>query len=125
MKSALFFLLALPLMIAPSFEEINSAMRAGNVDALANFMDDKVELAILDDEGMVSKAEAVKKLKAFFSSAKPSSYKPTHSGTSKGANSLYCINNMTFKGTDYRVYMYLDSKAGRSLIKEIRIDEDL
>jgi hypothetical protein len=100
-----------------------NALKKGDAAKLATFFDDNVDLAILDDEDMYSKAEAQKKVAAFFSSHKPAAFEQVHKGTSKGAGSHYVIGDLKAGGTTYRVYIHLEETKDSYIIQELRIEE--
>ena len=131
MKTFLFVLFISSFAHPPEVRElpsnlnsISQAISNGDATALANHFDSTVELAILDDENMYSKAEAKGKVNAFFAKAKPKSYSQVHKGSSKGQDSQYCIGNLAPAGGNYRVYIYLKVKGAKSVIQEMRFDRN-
>lgn len=132
MKNLFLVMLAVPMFaFTPVFtdtEEVNidaitQALGNGDAETLGSFFDSSVEVAVLDDENIYDKAEAVRKVKAFFSQNKPTSFSQVHQGASKGKDSQYCIGNMTAGGKTFRVYVYMGNKGGKSLIQELRFDK--
>lgn len=109
---------------AQSLDEISKALNAGDADKVGEYMDNRVELGLMGDEIECSKAEAVAKLKAFFAKNPSKTFSQVHQGTSKGNDSQYCIGNLKAGSQTFRVYLLLSSKGGKSVIKELRIDED-
>ncbi len=130
MKTLLFVLFFSPFMqtteVGPpvNLATITKAISAGDADALSTHFDSTVEIAILDEEDMYSKAEATTKVKSFFSTAKPTAYSQVHKGKSKGKDSQYCIGNLSTADGEYRVYIYLKVKGAETLIQEMRFDEN-
>lgn len=103
---------------------ISKALSEGNVAALEQYLDEQVEISILEQEDIYSKEEAVKILKDFFTKNKPSSFSQVHQGASKGQDSQYCIGNLVANSGTYRVYIYLKVSNGKQLIQELRFDKD-
>lgn len=129
MKNFLFALLLVPILAFVSVEELNldaitKAISSGNADALGQYFDANVEIAVLDKEETYQKAEAVKVVKDFFAKNKPTSFKQVHQGASKGQDSQYCIGNMTASSGTYRVYIYMKVSGGKQVIQELRFDKE-
>lgn len=103
--------------------DVNTALRNGDAQSLAAYFDDKVELCILYDENVVPRTVAVRKLADFFSENRVSSFEARHSGASKGKDSNYTIGQLNTSKGKYRVVLYFDSRAGKEVIQEFRIEE--
>ena len=101
---------------------ITKAISAGNADALGQYFDSKVEVAVKDVEKTYSKAEAIKIVKDFFAKNKPTSFKQVHQGASKGQDSQYVIGNMTAQSGAYRVYVFMKVDGDKHVIQELRFD---
>ncbi len=118
-------------LIVPAFaftveEDITSitkALNSGDATTLSNFFDSDVELSILDNEDIYSKAEASKIVKTFFADNATKSFAKAHSGQSKGSDSQYVIGNLTTSVGAYRVYIYMKVSGKNYLIQELRIDK--
>ncbi len=129
MKNLFFLMLALPVFaFATEPEDVNidaitGALSSGNAEALGAYFDESVEVAVLDDENIYSKAEAIAKVKDFFAKNPPTAFSQVHQGASKGKDSQYCIGNMTAGGKTFRVYVYLGNTGGKSMIQELRFDK--
>lgn len=129
MKNFLFVFFLAPFLAFTNLEEqnldaITKAISSGNADALGQYFDASVEIAVMDKEETYSKADAVKVVKDFFSKNKPSSFKQVHQGASKGQDSQYCIGNMTATSGTFRVYIYLKAGGGKQVIQELRFDKE-
>jgi Domain of unknown function (DUF4783) len=129
MKYLLFVLFLAPSIAFVNVEELNldaitKAISSGNADALGQYFDASVEIAVMDKEETYAKAEAVKVVKDFFTKNKPSSFKQVHQGASKGQDSQYCIGNMTAASGTYRVYIYLKVSGSKQVIQELRFDKE-
>jgi hypothetical protein len=129
MKNFLFVLLLTPLVGFVANNEYNldaiaRAISSGDADALGQYFDANVEVAVMDKEETYSKANAVKIVKDFFAKNKPASFKQVHQGASKGQYSHYCIGNMTANSGNYRVYIYMKATGGKYVIQELRFDKE-
>ncbi len=128
MKNLLFLLLLVPSIAMMNADEnlaaISQAISAGNADALGQYFDNNVEVAVMDNEKTYAKADAVKVVKDFFVKNKPSAFKQMHQGASKGQDSQYCIGNLTASTGTFRVYVYMNVTGGKYLIQELRFDKE-
>ena len=129
MKNLIFIFAIAPLLaMSPSnnvsLDEITKAISNGNASALGAFFDSNVEIAVLENEDVYGKTEAVKVVQSFFSKNKPQSFSRVHQGTSKGNDSQYCIGNMNTSGGTFRVYVYMKTNGGKFLIQELRFDKE-
>lgn len=129
MKNLFFiFCLTMPFLTlaAPpqDLDEITKAIGKGDIATLSKFLDESVEIAILEEEDIYDKSEAVNVLTNFFAQYKPSSYSQVHKGTSKGKDSKYLIGNYLSGGKSYRVYLYLSVSEGNYRIQELRFDKE-
>ena len=106
-----------------SISAITKAISDGNADALGQFLDNSVEIAVMDKEGTYSKADAVRVLRDFFAKNRPTSFSQVHQGTSKGQDSEYCIGNLTASTGTFRVYIYMKVAGGKHVIQELRFDK--
>ena len=111
-------------MTDANLSNISKALRNGNADELAQYFDQNVEIAIMDDEGQYDRAEAKEVVKNFFAKHKPSAYNQVHQGVSKGKDSQYTIGNLKANGDTFRVYVYMKINGGKYIIQELRFDKE-
>ena len=127
MKKFFFLLMLLPALAATdalNIDTINKAISSGDADTLGKYFDESVELSILDEEDIYSKAEAVTKVKSFFAKHQPSGFSKVHEGTSKGNDSRYSIGNLKAGGGSFRVYVYTKEAGSGVVIQELRFDRE-
>ena len=129
MKNFLFVLLLTPMLAFVKTDEYNldaitKAISSGNADALGQYFDANVEVAVMDKEETYSKTDAVKVVKDFFTKNKPASFKQVHQGASKGQDSQYCIGNLAASTGTFRVYIYMKVTGGKYVIQELRFDKE-
>ncbi len=105
-----------------TFESISKAFGNGNATILGSYMEDNVELTILDKGSVYTKSEAIKQVNAFFANNKPEGFSQMHQGTSKGAGAKYCIGNLKTNAKTYRVYIFLSPNGNTYKIQELRIE---
>lgn len=104
-------------------DKINIAIKTGYVDALAEYIGEEMDLALNNENAIVSKKEAITKLKAFFHEHKPLSFQILHQG--KSAREMqYAIGKLeTIKG-DFRVSIYTKMENGKEIIKQLSFDKE-
>ena len=111
------------LMATPiNLEEIANAISSGNASALAKHFASDVDVIVLDDVNMYTKAEAEKAMADFFTKNKPLKYTQVHQGESQGATGQYCVGVLETTNQKYRVNLYLEKTDGKFLIKEIKFE---
>ena len=129
MKNLFFLLFFAPFTLLaaqgnPTMDAIAKALNNGDADALVQYLADNVEVSILDQEQIYTKAKATEVLRSFFSTNKPKSFNQVHQGTSRGNNDQYCIGNLSATTGSYRVYLYLKVSGSSTTIQEIRFDKE-
>ena len=126
MKNLLFILFigSTLAMTDANLSEISKALSSGDADMLAQYFDENVEIAIMDNEDQYGKADAKKIVKDFFAKHKVSSYNQVHQGVSKGKDSQYTIGNLKSNGETFRVYVYMKVNNGKYIIQELRFDKE-
>jgi hypothetical protein len=122
MKSLLFALLIVP--VAAGLADISRALGSGNADALGQYLDNSVEISVLDQENVYTKAQAVQVIRQFFTKNPPRNFSLVHQGASKGSDSEYCIGNLTTANGSFRVYLYMKVTGTNYLIQELRFDQE-
>jgi hypothetical protein len=125
MKQFLIALFFLPsLMFAQDMASLNKALNSGDADALGAYFDETIELAILEEEGMYNKSQAIQKVRRFLNQNTVQSFTEMHQGASRSSDSQYVIGNMKTSGGTYRVYLYIAKANGKLIIQEFRFDSE-
>ncbi len=124
MKQLLLVLFLLPMVQDTQLDNITAAINSGDWQTLSNYMDQTVEIALLEDGNMYLKKEAVSKLKTFFEKNQGASFEAVHKGFSGGKSSLYCIGDLKTKQSTYRVFLYMRVQDGQYYIQEMRFEEN-
>ena len=127
-KKSVFVLFVMILLSAvPSIsfgqipDQIVAGLKAGDAKIVASHFNENIELVVLDRELVCSQAQGEQILKDFFARNKPSDFKISHQGSD---DSPYAIGKMQTSNGNFRVYITLKSKGGKSQIVQLRIEKD-
>lgn len=105
-------------------DEIILSLNSGNAKTLSKYFNDNVELVILDNDNVYSKAQAQQIVGNFFSRFIPvedDAFKIIHDGGGEGAK--YVIGNLETQNVTFRVYFLLKQDKGKDYIHQLRIEK--
>jgi hypothetical protein len=106
------------------FEDIGNALRSGDAKQLATFFDTSIDLTVIDQENVYSKAQAEFVIKDFFSKNPPKSFAVIHKGSSPEGTQYAIGNLVTTNGKSLRVSFYIKNSGAKSVIQELRIETE-
>ncbi len=126
MKSLLFVFLAAVCLVygQENLSTITRAIGSGDVQSIEPFLDNTVEISILDKTKVCNKSEALEQLTGFFQSNPARSFNQVHKGASRSKDSLYSIGNLNTQNGSFRVYIYVKLEGLDYYIQEIRFDRE-
>lgn len=99
-------------------DEVIGALRSGNSAQLSAFFDDNVELTLPDKSDSYSKAQAQLIIKDFFGNNGVRGFELKHKGDSPGGQ--FCIGTLQTNAGNFRTNVFMKTKNGREVVKEIR-----
>lgn len=99
-------------------DDVIGALRSGNAVELAKYFDDNVELTLPVKSDSYSKAQAQMILKDFFTNNNVKDFELKHKGDSPGGH--YFIGTLQTKSGNFRAHIFLKSKGGKEVVKELR-----
>lgn len=99
-------------------DDVINALRSGNAQELARYVDDNIEISLPDKSDSYSRAQAVMVLKDFFAHNNVSGFEVQFKGENGG--SQFCVGKLQTRSGDYRTTVFMKTKDGRQLVKEIR-----
>ncbi|MBN2636811.1 MAG: DUF4783 domain-containing protein [Prolixibacteraceae bacterium] len=102
-------------------EQIVSSFKSGDSKKLAQYFNSNVELVVLENDNVYSKAQAQQIVAKFFSTNTPENFTIMHDGGSEGAR--YAIGSLKTKNGSFRVYFLLKSNEGKDYIHQLRIEK--
>jgi len=117
------FLATAVVALADIYTDISNAIRSGDAKAVARYFNNTVDLTILDQEEVYSKAQAEQILRDFFSKNAPRSFTLIHKGVSK-EGAKYAIGTLiTAQGIEYRTYFFVKQTTTGEQIQELRFEK--
>jgi len=99
-------------------DEVVNALKSGNATELARYLDDNVELTLPEKSDSYSKAQAQVIIKDFFSNNGVKGFELKHKGTSPGGN--FAIGTLQTSSGNFRTNIFMRTKNGKDVVKEIR-----
>lgn len=116
------------LLLASAFKPANrglddviAALNSGNATELARYVDDNIEIGLPDKTDTYSRAQALMIFRDFFANNGVRSFDVKHQGDNGGRQ--YCIGTLNTRAGAYRTTVFMTTKAGKQLVKEIRFQE--
>ena len=99
-------------------DEVINALKTGNAQEFSKYIDDNIEISLPDKSDNYSRAQAVMVLKDFFNNNGVSGFEVQFKGENGG--SQFCVGRLNTKSGNYRTTVFMKTKQGRQLVKEIR-----
>ncbi len=103
-------------------DDIIAGLRTGNASSLAKYFNQNVELVVLDNENVYSKAQAEQVLIDFFKKNPPQKFVIIHQGGKD--DSSYVIGSLQVAGNKFRVYFLIKTKNNMPYIHQLRIEKE-
>ena len=99
-------------------DEVIGALRSGNSTQLSVLFDENVELTLPDKSDSYSKAQAQLIVKDFFGNNGVKGFELKHKGDSPSGH--FCIGTLQTNAGNFRTNVFMKTKSGREVVKEIR-----
>jgi hypothetical protein len=103
-------------------DDIIVGLRTGNAQDLAKYFNQNVELVVLDNENVYSKAQAEQVLVDFFKKNPPQKFVIIHQGGKD--DSSYVIGSLQVPNNKFRVYFLIKTKNNLPYIHQLRIEKE-
>jgi len=104
-------------------DEVASAIRSGNPKTISNYFIDNIDLKVINQEDVYSKAQAEMILKNFFSKHIVKSYTIAHKSVQKNG-SQYVIGTLETGNGKFRVYFLVKTAGNQTLIQQFKIEPE-
>ena len=118
LSSIAFFFMATAFSPISGLDDVISALRTGNAQELAKYVDDNIEISLPEKSDSYSRSQAVMVLKDFFNNNGGTGFEVPFKGENGG--SQFCVGKLQTRSGSYRTTVFMKTKAGRQLVKEIR-----
>ncbi len=102
-------------------QDVSDALRTGDAVKLAQYINPTVELVIMGDENIYSRAQAELLLRDFFTRNKPSEFRVNHQGTKRTTS--FAIGMLITNKGNLRVSLFMKVDNGQMLIHKLRIEK--
>lgn len=102
-------------------EEIILSLGSGNSKVLSEYFNQNIELVVLENDKVYSKAQAKQIVSNFFKNYIPESFNVLHQGGKEGAK--YVIGNLKTNNGNFRVSFLLKKNGGKDYIHQLRIEK--
>jgi len=102
-------------------DEIVQSFKTGDSKTLSGYFNENVEMVVLENDNVYSKAQAQQIVSKFFSNNSPENFNVIHQGGKEGAQ--YVIGNLVTNKGSFRVYFLLKKNNGKDYIHQLRIEE--
>jgi hypothetical protein len=94
------------------------ALRSGNSSELSKYFDENVDITLPDKSDNYSRAQAQLIIKDFFGNNGVRGFELRHKGDSPGGH--YCSGTLQTAAGNFRTNVFMKSKNGKEVLKEIR-----
>ncbi len=103
---------------ADVISQVKETIKAGSAKELSKFLNQTVDVTLIDGPQSYSKTQAEFVFRDFFKQHPPSEFTIIHQGTSKGGQT-FGIGQYKSEAETYRVYMKIKAVGGEQLVHEI------
>ena len=120
----LLFLAVTTVKALDIYDEIANAIRSGDSKQIAVYFGNSVDLTIMNQEDVYSKAQAELIVKDFLTKNQPKSFSILHKGSSK-EGTMYAIGKLSAaNGKTFRTSFFVKLTSGRYLVQELRFETE-
>jgi hypothetical protein len=123
MKTVLAILLLLLPFVASAdvADDVANAIRTGNANEISKYFADNVDLKVLEQENIYSKAQAELILKDFFAKHPVKEFTVVHKSQPKN-DSQFAIGTLKTTNGTYRVHYLMKTAASITTVTQFRIE---
>jgi len=100
-----------------------NAIKSGNQSTIENYLSNRVELCIFENQQMLPKKTASLRIGDFLNNNKVSQIDVIHQGTSRDKTSNFKVAKLTTNQGEFRLFVYFLGTIADNTIKEVRIDK--
>lgn len=120
---AVLTLLGSPLQAQPGqTDPIVEALKKGDARTISAYFGPSVDITVSNTTSTYSQAQGTWVLKDFFQKNPVKGFELQHSGSSSARTSTFTMGYLNTSQGNFKVYLWLKSKEGSVVIKEIRFE---
>ena len=101
-----------------NIDDIALAMRSGNINQLARYLDTRVDISLPEKSDTYSKSQAELIIRDFFSTNVVRNFLVKHKGENSGLE--FCIGVLQTRNGDYRTTLFIKQKGDKLYLQELR-----
>lgn len=102
-------------------DEIVTSLKTGNASGLSDYFNQNIELFVLDQDDVYSKAQAQQIVSSFFDQYKATGFSIIHQSGKE--DTQYAIGNLTTNKGVFRVSFLVKNDRGKPVIHQLRIEK--
>ncbi|HTF04681.1 MAG TPA: DUF4783 domain-containing protein [Bacteroidia bacterium] len=106
---------------ADTADDVAAAIRTGNASEVSKYFADNVDLKVLEQESIYSKAQAELILKDFFDKHPVKAFTIVHKSVPKN-DSQFAIGTLETTNGNYRVHYLMKTSMGKTNVTQFRIE---
>jgi len=103
-------------------DELVLGFKTGNAATLSSYFNENIELYVLDQDDVYSKAQAQQIVSGFFGENRATGFSIIHQSGKEGTK--YAIGKLTTNNGDYRVSFLVKNDDGKPVIHQLRIEKE-
>lgn len=98
-------------------DDVINALKTGNAQELSRYVDDNLEISLPDKSDNYSRSQAIMVLQDFFNNNGVTGFDVQFKGENGGGQ--YCIGSLKTRSGNYRTTVFMKTKDGKQLVKQI------
>ncbi|MFV0378328.1 MAG: DUF4783 domain-containing protein [Mangrovibacterium sp.] len=102
-------------------DDLVASLRSGNAAALSGYFNQNIELFVLDQDDVYSRAQAQQIVSNFFEQYKATGFSIIHQSGKEEMK--YAIGNLTTNKGSFRVSFLVKNDGGKPVIHQLRIEK--
>ena len=109
---------------ADIFENLSNGIKSGNAKEISKYFSNSIDLTILSNEEVYSRAHAEQLIQDFFNKNPVKSFNIIHNGLSKEGAKFAIGKMVSANGSNFRIYVLIRQTGSTEYIQEFRIERE-
>jgi hypothetical protein len=101
-----------------TIDDVATAIRSGNISRLSGYLDNRVDITMLDRADTYSKSQAEMIIRDFFATNEVQNFRIKHKGESSGSE--FCVGILQTSNGNFETTLFMKQKGDKQLLQEIR-----